>query len=291
VTAPLFSVLLPTHASPATLPVAIRSVLQQQEPDFELLVVGDGASADTAAVVHTFDDPRIRWFDFPKAPGPGYANRNRALREARGSLIAYAQDDDIWLPDHLSRLGRIFQDAPRVSWAYSIPLWVAEDGIVIPTFINLKVPRHRHEFLHVRNFIPSTAVGHRRECFDRLGYWRETAEGAADWDMWKRIILADGAGRILALRLPTVLHFKSASRIDGRWLPAGRLRSLDLLSRISDAWPRFLRLDVSGDSTTPVQVRIEALMAAEPALMQRLRAGTEELSDLLAWSGLEKGFL
>jgi hypothetical protein len=38
-------------------------------------------------------------------------------------------------------------------------------------------------------------------------------------------------------------------------------------------------------------VRIEALMAAEPALMQRLRAGTEELSDLLAWSGLEKGFL
>ena len=290
-TAPLFSVLLPTHASPATLPVAIRSVLQQQESDFELLVVGDGASEDTAALVRSFDDRRVRWFDFPKAPGAGYANRNRALREAQGSLIAYAQDDDIWMPDHLSQLGRIFQVAPHASWTYSIALWVAWDGIVIPTFLNLKVPRHRHEFLHVRNSIPSTAVAHRRECFDRLGYWRETAEGAADWEMWKRIILADGAERIVVLRLPTVLHFKAASRIDRPWLPAGRLRSLDLLSRVSDAWPRFLRLEVSGDAATPIQMRIEALMAAEPALMQRLRAGTEQLADLLAWGGLEKGLL
>jgi glycosyltransferase involved in cell wall biosynthesis len=284
-------VLLPTHASPATLPVAIRSVLQQQERDFELLVVGDGASQDTAAIVHSFDDPRVRWFDLPKAPGSGYANRNRALREARGGIVTYAQDDDIWLPDHLSHFGRILQRAPRVTWVHSITLWVANDGIVIPCFVNLKVPRHRHEFLHVRNSIPSTAVGHRRECFDRLGYWRETDERAADWDMWKRIIVADGAGRIACLRLPTVLHFKASWRGDRPWMPIGRFRSLDLLSRMSNAWPPSLRLEVGGDPATPVQARIEALMAARPALIGRLRTGTEELADLLAWDGVEKGLL
>ena len=291
-TAPLFSVLLPTHASPATLPVAIGSVLGQVDASFELLVVGDGASEHTAEVVQSFQDPRIRWFDFPKAPGAGYANRNRALREAQGSLIAYAQDDDLWLPDHLAALGNIFERAPHVNWAYSVVLWVTDDGLVIPCLTNLRIPRHRQEFLHIRNSIPSSAVAHRRECLDRLGYWRETAEGGADWELWKRIISTDGAQRLAFLRRPTVLHFKAVWRGDA-WLPAGRLRSLHVLSRVSNAWPESLRLDLSGDAAVSVQRRVESLMAAVgPAVfVRRLRKGTEELTHLLAWSGLEDGLL
>ena len=76
---PRFTVLMPTHYRPDTIGYAIRSVLNQTVPDFELLVVGDGATAETAAVVRSFTDPRIRWFDLPKAAGFGYANRNIAM--------------------------------------------------------------------------------------------------------------------------------------------------------------------------------------------------------------------
>jgi len=134
--APRFSVLLPTHNRDDVIEYAIRSCLWQTEQDFELLIVGDGCTDRTSEVVSHFNDARIRWFDLPKAPLSGYANRNTVLRQARGHFIAYAQHDDIFFPDHLSRLAAT-AERTGVQWCYSRPLWVEPDGVLAPFAIDL----------------------------------------------------------------------------------------------------------------------------------------------------------
>src|SRR4051794_20975014 len=168
---PRFTVLLPTHNRADVIGFAIRSILAQTETDFELLVVGDGCTDGTAEIVAGFDDPRISWFALNKAPYSGYSNRNIVLREAKGEFIAYAQHDDLMLPDHLALFGRAMQS--EIDWAYSRPLWVTTDGIIVPYGTNLTIPDELRHFLEVRNTIPSNCVVHRRDCLERFGYWPE----------------------------------------------------------------------------------------------------------------------
>src|SRR5438094_3337882 len=114
-----FSILTPTHNRADVLAFAIRSVMAQTETDWELFIVGDGCTDNTAAVVAEFNDPRIRWLDLPKGPGFGYRNRNLAFRQMRGHYVALLGHDDIWLPDHLTLLSHGLEQS-GAEWAYSV---------------------------------------------------------------------------------------------------------------------------------------------------------------------------
>jgi hypothetical protein len=211
--APQFSILLPTHNRPDVLYFAIRSVLSQTVSDFELLVVGDGCTDNTAEVVKSFNDPRVIWFDLPKAPNFGYANRNVALRTARGLFIAFMAHDDLWFPDHLERLAPLFVDE-NIELAYSRPLWVIPQGLLAPTTFNLEYESTLQEFLNGRNCIPAACIVHRRECFLKYGYWNDSLPSSADWDMWVRIIEGGGRANFAYLTDPTALHFRANWRTE-----------------------------------------------------------------------------
>ncbi len=210
---PTFTILLPTHNRGDVLPFAIQSVLAQSIQDFELLIVGDGCTDKTADVVGTFHDRRIRWFDLPKGPGFGYENRNVALRQARGRLVAFMAHDDLWLRDHLAVLASCFND-DQIEIAYSRPLWVGVDGTISPGTFNLHDPDTLKVFLTKWNGIPAGCVVHTRECFSKYGYWDATLAAAADWDMWKRIVNGGGQKNVAYHPLPTCLHFRAIWRTE-----------------------------------------------------------------------------
>jgi glycosyltransferase involved in cell wall biosynthesis len=95
----LLSVVLPTHDRPERLRDAALSVLQQDHPSLELVVVDDGSAAPTARALDeiTSADPRVVVVRNEQPLGSSAA-RNAGLARARGELVAFCDDDDTWPP-------------------------------------------------------------------------------------------------------------------------------------------------------------------------------------------------
>lgn len=89
---PLFSIIIPTRNRVALLSISIQSVLQQVCPDWELLLIDDGSSDDTAEVVAAFDDPRIRYIY--QEHRERSSARNRGIDLAEGQYLCFLDDDD-----------------------------------------------------------------------------------------------------------------------------------------------------------------------------------------------------
>jgi glycosyl transferase family 2 len=271
---PRFSVLLPTHNRADVLPFAIRSVLAQSERDFELLIVGDGCTDETAAVVAQFDDARIRWFDLPKAPHFGYANRNVALKQAQGTLIAFAAHDDLLFPDHLALLSRRIEET-GADWVYSRPLVASPEGAVIPLSGNLHNSDELDAFLHQRNFIPASCVVHRRTCLEACGYWPENIPTSADWHLWRRMIERGSRRNFAYEPLPTTLHFKAHWRKNLHPAPA----ALVATANRAVWWPAALKVRV-GEHENEQAAICRAL--EDPAWIEQARRGVTLVVERLA---------
>lgn len=252
---------MPTHQRPDVIGHAIRSVLAQTERSFELLVVGDGAVSGTEEAVQSFaKDPRVKWLDFPKAPGFGYANRNRALRTARGRLVAFAADDDLMLRDHLELMRRQFTD-PSVQMAHSQVLWVSTDGIAGPNLTNLHFGDELSFFLLQGNTIAAGGVAYRASAFPNRDIWPEGVEREGDLAIWRRLIAAHGIAAVRYVRTPTVLHF-SARRKNARHSNSGRLAACIRIAEASGWWPAELKVPIPIGRTE--QEVYAAQMAANP---------------------------
>ncbi len=98
---PLVSVVIATYNRPAILAFAIRSVLAQQFADWELLVVGDRCAEETAELMASFADTRIRYMNLALNSGDQSGPNNVGIARAKGRYIAFLNHDDLWFADHL----------------------------------------------------------------------------------------------------------------------------------------------------------------------------------------------
>ena len=230
--------------------------------------MGDGCTDHSKDVVAGMRDARIRWFDLPKAPHFGYANRNHALREARGAYVAYMAHDDLWFPDHLELLARVLETSD-VEFAYTLPLWIAPDGGLAPLDFDLNDPDTRDTFLRMqRNAIPSNCVAHRRDCLDRYGYWNEDLPCCGDWDLWARIIRGGGQRNVGFVRVPSGLHFRAIWRTEADAGPP-ELRVWNAMHKVPGALPPTMRL--AGPDGASQQQAVWKRLVESPDWIRNLR--------------------
>lgn len=99
---PLVSVVIPTRARPALVPLAARSALGQTLRDLEVVVVLDGPDPATREALERVGDDRLRLVELPASHGVAAA-RNAGVADARAPWVAFLDDDDLWLPAKLER--------------------------------------------------------------------------------------------------------------------------------------------------------------------------------------------
>jgi glycosyltransferase involved in cell wall biosynthesis len=97
---PEFSIVVPTYNRANVLGTTLSSVLDQTFSDFEILVIDDGSTDNSKAIVDSLNDPRIKYFHIENSGGPA-TPRNFGMRIARAEWIAFLDSDDLWYPPKL----------------------------------------------------------------------------------------------------------------------------------------------------------------------------------------------
>ena len=185
---PQVSVIIPTHNRSDFLRSAIASVLNQTYQDYELIVVDDASTDNTAEAVAEFSDKRIRFLRHETTKG-GSAARNTGILASECDYIALLDDDDEWLPDKLSKqMEVLLSSPPEVGCVYTGYVDVSRST---GTIIGEHIPTKRGDLskeLVAENCVGSaSSVLLKRECLKKVGLFDESLPCAQDYDLWIRI--------------------------------------------------------------------------------------------------------
>jgi glycosyltransferase involved in cell wall biosynthesis len=269
----LVSVVMPTRNYGAFIARAIDSVLAQTHPPHEIIVVDDGSTDDTPAVLARYAG-RIRVL---AGPGRGVsAARNAGLAAARGELIAVLDADDEWLPTKLARQIPLLREDPAVGVVgCANVVWSGAGHHVRTRFFpnppDDRLARMRQIALRVAwvGSSNSGALIHRR-VLDAVGGYAEDLAAAEDWEMWLRV-----ADRFAIRNVHEVLTFVWFHGT-GMFRDAALMRAAQEAAFVKAraAWPEVF------DATTTRRLR---------AMIERDVAG--EMSKSHAWRDAARCYL
>jgi glycosyltransferase involved in cell wall biosynthesis len=184
-----FSIIIPTYNRIDLLERALESVNQQTYQNFEIIVVNDNP-ADRSSIdilAKKFDKLAVIHHTHPKGAS---AARNSGILKSSGELIAFLDDDDLWLPQKLSAHLREHQQHPIVGLVYSDCQYVYNNPLIKDRIPAIKPPLNILKAMARAEFCPPTSsiVSVKRECVEKCGLFdEELGGGFEDWDLWFRI--------------------------------------------------------------------------------------------------------
>jgi len=185
---PKVSVIIPTYNRSDVVVDSISSVLAQTDRDLEVIVVDDGSTDDTAAVVKSIDDERLKYFH--KTNGGPAAARNHGLAKANGQYVAFLDHDDLWPENFLEVMLKALEAHPEMGLAYSPITIRCEDGREIRSY---KLRQSRSGWvtkdLFKSGFVWTSASVIRRSVLEGFGYDEELRQSYEDGDFFLRLSL------------------------------------------------------------------------------------------------------
>ncbi len=181
---PSISVVIPSYNRADTIRRCLESVVRQTFAPFEVVVVDDCSRDNTAEIVKSFWDPRVRCIVLDKNSG-AQAARNRGIREAKGDWIAFQDSDDEWLPEKLEKQVRALAETGYDPWTvvHTNAIWrETKTGRNLPIEIPIVAGDEAYPLLLTRPapMFPGMLVS--RPAIQKINYLDEDVPSYQEWD-------------------------------------------------------------------------------------------------------------
>jgi glycosyltransferase involved in cell wall biosynthesis len=256
---PLVTIVTPSCNQGRFIRATIESVLSQDYPHIEYIVMDGASTDDTPEIVKEYSG-RLTWIT-EKDRGQSHAI-NKGFQLARGEIVSWVNSDDIILPGAVSHAVRAFESKPNLGAVYGEGYQINSKGEVKCRF-PVTEPFNLWKLVYLSDYILQQTVYFRKSVFEEVGYLDEELHWGMDWEILMRI------GKRYALEyIPEYMgclrehdgaktstggskRFRELARImrrhcDRRYPPGYIIYGLDTYSKIWDEWierhtPRFLR--------------------------------------------------
>ena len=298
----LVSIVTPSFNQAPYLEQTIRSVLDQDYPSLEYIVV-DGASTDGSAdIIKKYSD-RLAWWVSEKDKGQGEAI-NKGLARAKGDIIGWINSDDYYLPNAISSVVKIFEQNPEVILVYGDMLAVDQNG---ETTNVLRYKQYSLEDLLCFQIIGQPAVFFRREVYERVGGLDTSFHFMLDHHLWIRIA---AQGKILYV--PQIwsaarYHPQAKNRLKPVEFGLEAYRILDWLKSEPNLSPTFVNVENrarasalrvnarylldAGRSIAALRAWFQALFIHPPTALQRLNIFISAILQIIGLNALREWVL
>jgi len=181
---PFVSVIIPSYNRGWILKEAIDSVLVQDYKHFELIIIDDGSTDNTQDILKTYGGQIKTITQSNKGVS---AARNAGIASSTGSLIAFLDSDDLWLPKKLSRQVEFFISTPDAVICQTEEIWIRNGKRVNPKIKHKKISGDIFEPSLSLCLISPSAVMIKKSLFDDVGIFDEELFACEDYDLWLRI--------------------------------------------------------------------------------------------------------
>jgi glycosyltransferase involved in cell wall biosynthesis len=258
---PLLSIVTPSFNQGQYLEETLLSVLEQDYPNIEYIVI-DGASSDNSvAIIRKYADRLSYWCS---EPDKGQTEAiNKGFARAHGEILAWINSDDTYRPGAFREAVTYLLEHPEVGTVYSDLDFIDETGSVIGQFpaAQTDLPRLRRGYVH----IPQPATFFRAALWRRVGPLDESFFFAMDYDLWVRLA---GVSQLKYLSGRVWANFR---------LHAGA-KTVDADDR---CWPEMLRVHYreGGSAFSPIVIKYYLRKMAAPYLHWRLKRKYSQSAD------------
>lgn len=187
---PKISVITPSYNQAQFIRMTIDSVLSQNYPNLEYIVMDGGSTDGTVEILKSYGK-KIAWVS-KKDKGQSDAI-NRGLKMATGEIVSYLNSDDLYKKESLLEVGNFFPNNPQYYWIAGKCDVIDEKGNIIDNYVTL----YKNFFLQhlsnknvlsILNFISQPATFWRKEVISKIGFFDTKLDYAMDYDYWLRMI-------------------------------------------------------------------------------------------------------
>ncbi len=186
---PKFSVIIPLYNKENYVKATVESVLAQDYTDFELLVVNDCSTDNSAKILEQFDDNRIKLLHHQKNQGLS-ASRNTGIKQAVGEIITFLDADDLWKTNFLSAIDRLSRKFPNCAILGTDYEEQIGDKTTFPQK-NLEGIYQENKMLEIPDFFKASlfnpiycysSVAFNKEVFQKIGLFNTAIDFGEDVD-------------------------------------------------------------------------------------------------------------